>query len=170
MGEHYNLYMIEIGELDLHWLAGLLEGEGSFLAGPPSRPTHPIVAVEMTDEDIVARIAQLWGCSYQLWPRRKSHHKDTFRVRLTGGSAVAAMRAVYPLLGNRRRQQIDTALACYVQKSRGGQNKKITAEQAAEIRERRDLGESAQLIADDYGVTKWNVYAIAQGRSWQTQS
>jgi DNA invertase Pin-like site-specific DNA recombinase len=80
------------------------------------------------------------------------------------------MRTVYPLLGDRRRQQIDTAVACYVQKSRGGQNKKITSAQAAEIRERRDRGESAQLIADDYGVTKWNVYAIAQGRSWQTQS
>ena len=30
---------------ELHWLAGLLEGEGSFMAGPPSSPGLPIIAV-----------------------------------------------------------------------------------------------------------------------------
>jgi hypothetical protein len=44
---------------DLHWLAGLLEGEGSFLKGPPSAPRHPILALQMTDEDVVARVAAM---------------------------------------------------------------------------------------------------------------
>jgi hypothetical protein len=30
-----------IEESDLHWRAGLLEGEGGFLAGPPSAPRSP---------------------------------------------------------------------------------------------------------------------------------
>jgi hypothetical protein len=61
------------------------------------------------------------------------------------------MRAVYPLLGNRRQGQIDLALASYVRKPVGGQNKKITEAQAAAVRCRRSAGESAQMIADDYG-------------------
>ncbi len=44
---------------DAQWLAGLLEGEGSFLAGPPSARNVPRVALEMTDRDVVARAARL---------------------------------------------------------------------------------------------------------------
>ena len=41
---------------ELHWLAGLLEGEGSFMTGPPSSPGLPVIAVNMTDQDVMARI------------------------------------------------------------------------------------------------------------------
>ena len=34
---------------ELHWLAGLLEGEGTFMTGPPSSPGLPVIAVNMTD-------------------------------------------------------------------------------------------------------------------------
>ena len=27
----------------LYWLAGILEGEGTFMSGPPSRPNAPVV-------------------------------------------------------------------------------------------------------------------------------
>jgi len=151
-------------------LQALPDGEGTSLKGPPSRPGYPIVAVEMTDEDVVGRVAGLWGCSYQAVSPRKSHHKGSYRVRLTGSSAVAVMQAVYPLLGKRRQGQINAALASYIRRPVGGQNKKITAAQAIAIRRRRSDGESTQLIADDYGISKWNVYAIAQGRSWANAS
>lgn len=41
----------------LLWLAGLLEGEGSLIPGPPSYPNSPIIAIQMTDEDVVAKAA-----------------------------------------------------------------------------------------------------------------
>jgi hypothetical protein len=44
-----------IDDADLHWLAGLLEGEGTFIAGPPSAPRSPAVQVAMVDRDIVER-------------------------------------------------------------------------------------------------------------------
>jgi hypothetical protein len=48
---------------ELHWLAGLLEGEGSFTAGPPSSPRMPVISVNMTDEDVVARLGRIPGAS-----------------------------------------------------------------------------------------------------------
>jgi hypothetical protein len=49
---------------DFYWLAGLLEGEGSFLPGPPSAPNSLRIALMMTDADVVARVAALWGVAY----------------------------------------------------------------------------------------------------------
>jgi len=51
-------------EQDLYWLAGLLEGEGSFLKPAPCEPKHPRVALCMTDFDIVMRAANLFGVNY----------------------------------------------------------------------------------------------------------
>ena len=45
----------------LYWLAGLLEGEGSFLKPPLSKPTRVILSVEMTDRDVLDHVADLLG-------------------------------------------------------------------------------------------------------------
>jgi len=38
------------------WLAGILEAEGSFGAGPPSKPNALYIKAEMVDRDVIARI------------------------------------------------------------------------------------------------------------------
>jgi len=96
---------------DLHWLAGLLEGEGSFLKGPPSAPRHPVLALQMTDEDVVARVAAMFGRKASCWQPRQARWQRTFVVRVTGAKAAAWMTALRPLMGQRRRGQIDRALA-----------------------------------------------------------
>ena len=54
---------------DLHWLAGLLEGEGSFLKPLPSEQLRPIVQVHMTDKDVMDHLARLLGTTvYQVKP------------------------------------------------------------------------------------------------------
>jgi hypothetical protein len=53
----------QITTLDLHWLAGLLEGEGRFIPGPPSAPRTPAVVLTMADRDIVDRAAILLDCA-----------------------------------------------------------------------------------------------------------
>ena len=50
--------------LDFYWLCGLLEGEGSFMKGPPSRPQYPILTVTSTDEDVLQRVSKLFGVGY----------------------------------------------------------------------------------------------------------
>lgn len=54
-------YPEDVAEHDRYWLAGLLEGEGSFLKGPPSAPRYPVLSLQMTDEDVVARVAAMLG-------------------------------------------------------------------------------------------------------------
>jgi hypothetical protein len=49
------------------WL--VLEGEGSFIAGPPSAPRTPAVVLSMVDRDVVARAADLLDASVHVVPR-----------------------------------------------------------------------------------------------------
>lgn len=101
-------------EQQLYWLAGLLEGEGSFCKPPPSSPNSPFVALEMTDEDVVAKVANLLEISYRQTKNRKPGiWKRSFFLQLRGKRAVVLMKELYPLMGLRRKAQIDRALAAY---------------------------------------------------------
>jgi hypothetical protein len=99
--------------LNLYWLAGLLEGEGSFMKPTPSLPNRPVISVQMTDEDVISRVANILGCSYYHVPSKNPKWKDTFCIRVRGKKAVSWMNELRPLMGNRRQQQIDVALAHY---------------------------------------------------------
>ncbi len=146
-------------QLELVWLAGLLEGEGSFLAGPPSSPGNPGISIQMTDEDVISHVANLLGVKYHLQRARKSHWSDTYIVRLRGRPAVDLMLALKPYMGIRRNQQIDKAIDSHHVVER-----LITDEQAVAIRNRFRTGESAVDLAEEFGISKWYVYAIHQGR------
>lgn len=101
-----------ISERDIFWLAGLLEGEGSFVAGPPSAPTCPAVALPMTDRDFVERAAELLDRAVcVVRPKPGSNHKTAYATRVKGATAAIWMSALRPLMGSRRCAQIDRALA-----------------------------------------------------------
>jgi hypothetical protein len=72
------------------WLACLLEGEGSFMAGPPSHPNSPIIAVQATDEDVVAKVAQVFGVSHVPCAIRAAQWRRTYHARLRGESGGEA--------------------------------------------------------------------------------
>ncbi|HEX9494322.1 MAG TPA: hypothetical protein VGA38_01010 [Candidatus Limnocylindria bacterium] len=94
---------------DLGWLAGILEGEGTFVAGPPSSPRCPIVRVEMTDRDVVLRVGALIEravCS----PTPRGGNQRTYATAIKGRPAIALMLRVAPLLSEVRRAQIRRAL------------------------------------------------------------
>jgi hypothetical protein len=99
---------------DLLWLAGWLEGEGSFLAPPPSDPRRPRVVAQSRDLDVVARAAQLVGVSpipTSDARRRNRGWSLTYEVLKRGQGAVELMRALRPVMGARRQTQIDRALS-----------------------------------------------------------
>jgi hypothetical protein len=97
----------------LLWLAGLLEGEGSFIPGPPSSPGVPRISVEMIDEDVIARAALALGNRYWRVGGRNDIWKPTYRTQLRGESAVRLMQVLRPMMGLRRQAQIDRALASW---------------------------------------------------------
>ena len=41
---------------EFYWLAGWLEGEGSFLAPPPSDPRRPRISAQARDQDVVVKV------------------------------------------------------------------------------------------------------------------
>lgn len=100
-------------DADLYWLAGLLEGEGSFVAGPPSNPGCPQVCLQMVDEDVVARIAKLFAKKYWRCVPKNVRHSPTYKTYLRGLRAVELMHTLRPLMGRRRQGQIDVAIASH---------------------------------------------------------
>jgi hypothetical protein len=149
-----------IPDSDVYWLAGLLEGEGSFLKGPPSEPGRPGIQLAMTDEDVVARVATILNIAYGVVTnRRESRWKAVYYLRLRGERAVEMMRVLRPLMGHRRQNQIDEALATWKPRQ-----PRISRDQAVEIMKAYRDGDTAVALAERYGVTKWSIYAIKQGR------
>jgi len=101
--------------MELHWLAGLLEGEGSFLHGPPSKPNCPRITVQMTDLDVIQRCSTLMGVPYKNArnDKRNPKWKRAWALQLGNYRAVALMQRLHPLMGARRQAQIDRALVDY---------------------------------------------------------
>jgi hypothetical protein len=98
---------------DFFWLVGILEGEAAFIKGPPSRPYCPYVCLQMSDEDVIARVALLWEATYHCQKSKNERHKDLFATRIGNTKAYEFMKLIQPFMGARRQQQIEGALACY---------------------------------------------------------
>ncbi|WP_433175116.1 hypothetical protein [Actinoallomurus sp. CA-150999] len=81
------------------WLAGILEGEGSFIS-----KTKLSISVAMTDQDVIERLSTLTGVGrvYALG-RQKGHHKDVWRWTIYRRAHLKSItEAVLPWLGKRR--------------------------------------------------------------------
>jgi hypothetical protein len=88
---------------NIHWLAGILEGEGSF------QLERPAIALEMTDRDIVQRVANIFQVPvYEL--KRRPGSKQAYKAVLTGNLAIQWMMTLYSLLGVRRKARIREVL------------------------------------------------------------
>lgn len=137
--------------LRFHWLVGILEGEGTFLRGAPSRPGAPILRVSMTDRDVVERVANLLGRAVVRLRRRKPHHKLPYATTIKGAPAVQVMYAVRPFLGKTRELQIDLAISSWQTRRaprRGGtaESPSTLAQAQVESQEARDRAWLAGLL------------------------
>lgn len=91
---------------ELAFVAGVLEGEGSFLSTPDGRPR---VSMRMTDVDVVRRVAAVIGgrvtgpYDYGNKPLWQTGVQDSAR-------AAGVMMTLWPFMGERRQEQIAGAL------------------------------------------------------------
>lgn len=92
---------------DRIWLAGLLEGEGTF---DLQRGKYARIRVGMTDRDVVGRVASLFGSSIRLTLKGKPV-SSIWHAEIQGPRAEAIMRAVLPYMGARRSSKIAEILA-----------------------------------------------------------
>ena len=100
---------------DLFWLAGWLEGEGSFV-GSSNGQTRCVIRAASTDLDVIEKVAKLLGSNVieeNKRPKGKEHWKTVYYTMLCGEKAKNLMLEMYPLMGNRRQMQIDSAVNNY---------------------------------------------------------
>jgi hypothetical protein len=91
---------------DLLWLAGLLEGEGSFDA---HRGKYARIRLAMTDRDVVGRAATLMGAQFRL-ALHPAPAKATWHTEISGPRAAEIMAEILPHMGARRSQKIADVL------------------------------------------------------------
>lgn len=107
---------------ELYWLAGYLEGEGSFLS--EKHHQGPWLKVRIgcgsIDYDITEKAAQLMGgriygpYKATLKGKVRENCQDYYEVRLQAKEKVIALcKELQPLMGTRRQKQIQVVLDAY---------------------------------------------------------
>jgi hypothetical protein len=148
---------------ELHWLAGLLEGEGSFMAGPPSSPRLPVISVNMNDEDVMLRLGRIFGRKIQMIRPRNPRWQTSYQVRVQGGAAVRWMMLLRPLMGVRRQAQIARALASYAPRATAV----LTEGTAGAALNALAGGDPVKVVAERLGVSIWCIYDLRLGRTFK---
>lgn len=151
------------------WLAGLLEGEGCFCFN-----RTPRVILCMTDEDIVARVATLWGAPYHKNKIHGTQKKVSFTTTIHGEKAILCMSTIRPFMGVRRSAKIDRVIE--VARARPGIARgercgaaKLSDGQAEAIRNAfvkgsRKVGERSSDLARRFGISQSALWYVINRR------
>jgi hypothetical protein len=104
-------------EARMAWLAGILEGEGSFVSAKLGRYSYPRVQMTMCDRFVLERAMTLMTGSriYAVTDTRGTERgwSEAWIVTVNGRAAAPVMRAVLPLMGARRTKAIDRSLSAW---------------------------------------------------------
>ena len=99
-----------VTNLDRAWIAGLVEGEGSYYLRNSKDYPAVVFQLNMADEDVVRRAHRLSGRIGTVNPHDPGSRgvKQQWRWRISSQAEVAwFMDQMYPLMGERRRAKID---------------------------------------------------------------
>lgn len=102
----------------------------------------------------------MWGVTTFSWTPSNPDHKTSYIAVIRGRRAVRWMNALRPELGRRRQAQIDRAVAGHHRKPHG--NQKLTPAQIDAICRRKQAGESARDLAEEYGVHRTHVHRVVR--------
>lgn len=149
---------IQLHERDFIWFIGWMEGEGSFMAAPPSSIGIPRISGCSKDCDVIERICSFLGVKSFQHRKHKNNPKwaDTHIFSLKGRKAYILMREMKPHMSKRRQQQIEKAMSSYIPSTRG----KLNREQVLEIMKLLDLNVSVKDIALQFSVDVKTIYNV----------
>lgn len=101
---------MSISEVDLAYIAGILEGEGSFTL----RRKNVVVRCDMTDSDIILRLKSIVGFGHvNSRAPAKPGYKPVFMYTVSGKPAISLCNQIYKFMGNRRQSRITEILKSY---------------------------------------------------------
>lgn len=105
-GKDYQILVPKIdGKFDcMCWLAGVLDGDGTFIKRNKSQ--HQI-GLTMKDKDVVDKVAKIMKSNVSYSETRKMY----FTTK-SGSNAVKIMKALLPWMGHRRSSKINEILRC----------------------------------------------------------
>ena len=91
---------------EVYWLAGILDGEACFrIAGQGNG--SPTIAVTMTDEDTIIKIAKLFKRPHSNFNSPSNRgNKHLYYTGIHGDPAIEWMFTLYSLMSHRRKAQI----------------------------------------------------------------
>ena len=115
----------------------------------------------MVDRDIVERAGALLEVAVCVVPSRREGWRTAYCVRVRGLRAVLWMKRLRPLMGTRRREQIDRAIASYAPDPR----RLLSQQRAKEALVRLARGESVRDVAEQLGTSIWCIYDLRLGRT-----
>lgn len=97
------------------WVAGLLEGEGSFFARDHHGKPQGRVSIQMTDRDVLERLAAVVGVGTIHNVNRaldRALRKPCWGWHISAKADVLALiDQIYPWMGGRRRAKMDEVIA-----------------------------------------------------------
>jgi hypothetical protein len=100
-------------ENEIAWLAGYLEGEGSFVCHPIKKHLMTLkITFQSTDEDVSKKAASLMKANINGPYHRqgRANRKPYWTVHISGDRAVSLMQLLLPQMGIRRSQQINNSI------------------------------------------------------------
>ena len=109
MARTYSKQTLHLDISTTAWLAGLLEGEGTFTL---YKAKQPRVGLEMTDKDVVTKYADLLGVKVSHKPSKNPLHKDSYQTWVLKSQVIAdLLHQILPYMGERRSIKIRELLA-----------------------------------------------------------
>lgn len=110
-----------MSDIEVAWVAGLLEGEGSFTFGPPSGRINPgcrqlRITCSMTDLDTIEKLHNVTGIGNfnperRKYDKRRPHAKPAWVWSATRRpDVVYVLNAILPHMGERRSARIQELL------------------------------------------------------------
>ncbi len=109
---------------DLHWLAGIIEGEGCFSNSLGSGSIKPRIQVQSADLDVLEKLKLIYDAPIGgPFKTRAKHHSPMYCWNVNGERARELIGIIRPLMSKRRQGQIDHSLSKCHQKVIGSKKK-----------------------------------------------
>ena len=147
-------------EVDVAWLAGLIEGEGWLSV---HKNVYIRVGIQMTDRDVIDRVAKLWDAPVSCVDPKPPAKKPAYTTSITGMKAVRWIQRMYQFFGVRRKKQADKLLAVMRQRY---DLAFAASQEVLRIRAAFSEGVSKDTISKQFNRSRRDLNRILSGDRW----